>query len=388
MAESLCTSILSMFDPHTLDGIAGSLGASGQSVSQGLKSSIAAVLASMASKSGDPHALRTILDNAPEDTTLPDIARAASDPNSPVISRGKRLLSSLFGGSADTVTDAVSAASGLGTGTASKLLAMAAPMVLSFIGNRVRTEGMSMTGLGNLLEREVGTIRSALPSGLSDVFWPRSAGTATYPVVTQTVPKRGSSWPAVLAIAGLLLGLVWLLDHWRRATTARFGSIATGAASRMADLGKFIKQPLPNGVYLNIPEGGVEGRLLSFIRNDGNTVSETTWFDFDRLSFDPGSARLRPESQEQLNNIAAILAAYPKVRIKIGGYTDNIGGADRNLQLSRDRANTVMAELARRGVSLDRLAADGYGEQSPIGDNSTEEGRARNRRVSMMVTQK
>jgi OmpA-OmpF porin, OOP family len=388
MAESLCTSILSMFDPHTLDGIAGSLGASGQSVSQGLKSSIAAVLASMASKSGDPHALRTILDNAPEDTTLPDIARAASDPNSPVISRGKRLLSSLFGGSADTVTDAVSAASGLGTGTASRMLAMAAPMVLNFIANRVRTEGMSMTGLGNLLEREVGTIRSALPSGLSDVFWPRSAGTATYPVVTPTVPKKGSSWPAVLAIAALLLGLVWLLDHWRRATTARFGSIATGAASRMADLGKFIKQPLPNGVYLNIPEGGVEGRLLSFIRNDGNTVSETTWFDFDRLSFDPGSARLRPESQEQLNNIAAILAAYPNVHIKIGGYTDNIGGADRNLQLSRDRANTVMAELARRGVSLDRLGADGYGEQSPIGDNSTEEGRARNRRVSMMVTQK
>jgi OmpA-OmpF porin, OOP family len=388
MAESLCTSILSMFDPHTLDGIAGSLGASGQSVSQGLKSSIAAVLASMASKSGDPHALRTILDNAPEDTTLPDIARAASDPNSPVISRGKRLLSNLFGGSADTVTDGVSAASGLGTGTASRLLAMAAPMVLSFIGNRVRTEGMSMTGLGNLLEREVGTIRNALPSGLSDVFWPRSAGTATYPVVTPTVPKKGSSWPAVLAIAALLLGLVWLLDHWRRATTARFGSIATGTASRMADLGKFIKQPLPNGVYLNIPEGGVEGRLLSFIRNDGNTVSETTWFDFDRLSFDPGSARLRPESQEQLNNIAAILAAYPNVHIKIGGYTDNIGGADRNLQLSRDRANTVMAELARRGVSLERLAADGYGEQSPIGDNSTEEGRARNRRVSMMVTQK
>jgi OmpA-OmpF porin, OOP family len=388
MAESLCTSILSMFDPHTLDGIAGSLGATGQSVSQGLKSSIAAVLASMASKSGDPHVLRTMLDSAPEETAMSDIARAASDPNSPVISGGKRLLSSLFGGSADTVTQAVGASSGLGTGMASKLLAMAAPMVLSFIGNRVRTEGMSMTGLGNLLERESSTIRSALPSGLTDLFWPRAATTATYPVVTQTVPKKASSWPAYLAIAALLLGLFWLLGQWRRATRARFGSIATGAASRMADLGKFIRQPLPNGVYLNIPEGGVEGRLLSFIRNDGNAVSETTWFDFDRLYFEPGSARLRPESQEQLNNIAAILAAYPNTHIKIGGYTDNVGSADRNLDLSRDRANAVMAELARRGVSQDRLAAEGYGEQSPIGDNSTDEGRARNRRVSMMVTQK
>ena len=97
---------------------------------------------------------------------------------------------------------------------------------------------------------------------------------------------------------------------------------------------------------------------------------------------------LRPGSQEQLNNIAAILAAYPNVRMKVVGYTDNVGSADQNLQLSRDRANTVVAELIRRGISPDRLVATGYGEQYPIAGNSTEEGRARNRRVSMQVTQK
>jgi outer membrane protein OmpA-like peptidoglycan-associated protein len=153
-------------------------------------------------------------------------------------------------------------------------------------------------------------------------------------------------------------------------------------------LGDFIKQQLPNNVYLNIPERGVEARLLSFIQNNGRTVSETTWFAFDRLVFDTGSATLRPESQEQLNNIAAILAAYPNVSMKVGGYTDNVGGADRNLQLSRDRANTVVAELVRRGISPGRLGAEGYGEQYPVADNSTEQGRAQNRRVSMRVTQK
>ena len=126
----------------------------------------------------------------------------------------------------------------------------------------------------------------------------------------------------------------------------------------------------------------------SFIQNNGRTVSETTWFDFDRLVFDTGSATLRPESQEQLNNIAAILTAYPNVRMKVGGYTDNVGGADRNLQLSRGRANTVVAELVRRGISPGRLGAEGYGEQYPVADNSTEQGRAQNRRVSMRVTQK
>jgi len=276
----------------------------------------------------------------------------------------------------------------LGMGTASRVLAMAAPMALNFIANRVRTEGMSMTGLGNLLKRETGAIRKAMPAGLSDLFWPRAAGTATYPVVTQTAPKKTSSWPTVIAIAALLLGLVWLLDHWRRATTDRFGSIATGAASRMAELGNFIKQQLPNSVSLDIPERGVEARLLSFIQDNFKLANETTWFDFDRLSFNPGSAMLRPGSQEQLNNIAAILAAYPNVRMKVVGYTDNVGSADQNLQLSRDRANTVVAELIRRGISPDRLVATGYGEQYPIAGNSTEEGRARNRRVSMQVTQK
>jgi outer membrane protein OmpA-like peptidoglycan-associated protein len=186
----------------------------------------------------------------------------------------------------------------------------------------------------------------------------------------------------------LLGGLVWLFSQLRRPTPIRFGSTTIGTASRTSDLGNLIKQKLPNGIYVNIPERGVEARLLSFIQNSGNTISEKTWFDFDRLSFDTASGQLRPESQEQLNSIAAILKAYPNVHVKVGGYTDNVGDADSNLQLSRDRANTVVAELVRRGVSPDRLEAEGYGEQYPVGDNSTEEGRAQNRRVSMRVTQK
>ena len=388
MADSLFTSLIGMLDPRTVEGIAGSMGASGQTISQGLKSSIAAVLAGLASKAEDPHALRTILDSAPGDTTLPDIAHAASDPNSPLVSAGKRLLSGLFGNSANAVTDAIGSAAGLGTGTASRLLSLAAPLVLSFVGNRVRTEGMSMTGLGNLLERETSAIRSALPPGLTDLFWPRAAATASYPVVTTPAAPKKSNWPAVIAIAALLLGLVWLLNQFRRPTPDRFGSIPTGAASRIDDFGNFTKRQLPNGISLNIPERGVESRLLSFIQNKGNTVTEETWFDFDRLSFNPGSATLRPESQEQLNNIAAVLAAYPNVRLKIGGFTDNVGSADRNLQLSRDRANAAVAELVRKGISPDRVTAEGYGGQYPIASNSTDEGRAQNRRVSMMVTQK
>jgi outer membrane protein OmpA-like peptidoglycan-associated protein len=82
------------------------------------------------------------------------------------------------------------------------------------------------------------------------------------------------------------------------------------------------------------------------------------------------------------------MKAYPTAHIKIGGYTDNSGDASSNLGLSQQRAESVMQQLTTLGIAPDRMEAKGYGEQHPIADNSTEEGRARNRRVAVQVTQK
>jgi outer membrane protein OmpA-like peptidoglycan-associated protein len=155
-----------------------------------------------------------------------------------------------------------------------------------------------------------------------------------------------------------------------------------------AGLGDFVTRRLPGNVDLNVPQMGVESRLLAFIQDPAKNVDEITWFDFDRLLFNTNSAQLRPESQEQLGNIAAILIAYPDVHIKVGGYTDNTGDSESNLKLSQDRADGVVGELITLGVQPDRLEAQGYGDQYPVAANSTEEGRTQNRRISMRVTQK
>jgi K(+)-stimulated pyrophosphate-energized sodium pump len=76
------------------------------------------------------------------------------------------------------------------------------------------------------------------------------------------------------------------------------------------------------------------------------------------------------------------------VKLKIGGYTDNTGDAAANMRLSQARADSVRAELIQLGVGADRLEAQGYGDQHPVADNSTEEGRQKNRRISMRVTAK
>jgi OmpA-OmpF porin, OOP family len=202
---------------------------------------------------------------------------------------------------------------------------------------------------------------------------------STRPVALGTIPEPAARSRAWLWLIPLLLLPLFLYWGYRA-----LHPVVPAAVQ----LNQFVARTLPGNISLNIPWNGVEARLLAFIQDPSKGVEPATWFDFDRLLFNTDSATLRPESQEQLGNIAAILKAYPNVHIKIGGYTDNTGDPQTNLSLSQGRANGVMAELIALGVSADRLEAQGYGEQFPVADNSTAEGRAKNRRVSMRVTQK
>ena len=143
-----------------------------------------------------------------------------------------------------------------------------------------------------------------------------------------------------------------------------------------------------NGISLKgVDDDGIEANLVTFIKSD-KAVDKTTWFDFDRLTFETGSATLKPASQEQLKNVSEVLKAYPNVNVKLGGYTDNTGDANANQKLSNDRAQSVKSELVRMGVSESRLEAEGYGQEHPVASNDTEEGRAQNRRISVRVTKK
>ncbi|CAG4995072.1 Putative K(+)-stimulated pyrophosphate-energized sodium pump [Dyadobacter sp. CECT 9275] len=144
-----------------------------------------------------------------------------------------------------------------------------------------------------------------------------------------------------------------------------------------------------NGMKLNIAASGtpVESALLEFIQSDAKADKET-WFDFDRLLFETGSDKLKPVSQEQLENVAEILKAYPNVKVKLGGYTDNTGDSVANLKLSTARAESVEGSLRDLGIEASRLESEGYGEEHPVASNETEEGRAQNRRISIRVTSK
>lgn len=156
----------------------------------------------------------------------------------------------------------------------------------------------------------------------------------------------------------------------------------------VTNLIRFIKRTLPSNKQIDFAEEGIEGRLIQLIENRSLPLDRNQWFDFDRLNFQTGSSNLTAESRAQVQNIADILASYPAVKIKIGGYTDNVGEPAANQRLAEARAQRVMMELITLGINALRLDAEGYGEQHPVADNSTSEGRARNRRIAVRVTER
>jgi outer membrane protein OmpA-like peptidoglycan-associated protein len=80
-----------------------------------------------------------------------------------------------------------------------------------------------------------------------------------------------------------------------------------------------------------------------------------------------------------------LLSSNPKMRIEVGGHTDNIGNDLSNLTLSEQRAKSVMNYLIEKGITATRIEAKGFGKSKPVADNSTEAGRSKNRRTEFKV---
>jgi outer membrane protein OmpA-like peptidoglycan-associated protein len=233
----------------------------------------------------------------------------------------------------------------------------------------------------------------AEPRGTREREIPRDMVGESVPV--REPAKHGSSsgwmWPAIATLA--VLALVWGVRRAHReprvdTTAIAGGEVATPTTPSVAPLAQPGSITLPNGSTMNLPAGGVEARLVGFITDTTRQTSDTTFFDFDRLMFGTNSPRLLPQSDDQVGNVAKILAAYPNVAVRIAGYTDNVGSPAANLRLSAQRAAAVKLALIKAGVASGRISSEGFGEKNPEADNSTDAGRAQNRRVAIIVTKK
>ena len=105
------------------------------------------------------------------------------------------------------------------------------------------------------------------------------------------------------------------------------------------------------------------------------------------IEFDRDKASIRPSSSEALNNSAGVLTQYPSLRVLIIGHTDDTGGRDKNVKLSKERAESVKDYLVSKGIEPSRIQTRGAGPDEPLDSNATAAGRQRNRRIEFRLIQ-
>lgn len=174
------------------------------------------------------------------------------------------------------------------------------------------------------------------------------------------------------AIAGAVLGAATASKNDREK------GVLTGAAAGAAVGGGV-------GYYMDRQEKALRERLQGSgvqVKREGDNIQLVMP---GNITFATGKSEIRQDFYGVLNSVAEVLAEFKDTRIKVGGHTDNTGGADLNQRLSEDRAESVKDYLVGRKVSSGRVNATGYSYRYPIASNNTADGRQANRRVELQL---
>ncbi len=186
-------------------------------------------------------------------------------------------------------------------------------------------------------------------------------------VYEENPKKRFPIWAWVLPLLALLLLGLWLFNrHPREATTS-------GAAMPVAD------QTKPDVSAPQTASAWTAATIADSIRSKGSVS-----FTDNDVHFATASATLASDSQSVLDQTAQALNSNSDWRMRIVGHTDSVGSDSANAVLSQQRANSVMAYLTAHGVNSSRLSVAAKGATQPVASNSSDTGRAENRRVDLI----
>ncbi len=158
------------------------------------------------------------------------------------------------------------------------------------------------------------------------------------------------------------------------------------------DLGKVADVPLPNDAHINIGESSDLFKMYNLLKfvdkpeNKAKLLDKKTWWNLEEVQFANGSDKLTPKGEAALKNLYEVLNCNNTMNVKLGGYTDNVGDSIMNFELSQSRAKASEAYLEKLGIAPNRVEAEGYGQQFPVANNTTAEGKARNRRIAFRVS--
>lgn len=430
MSLNVIDLIKGQLGPALVSQAASQLGESESGISKAIGGLLPAVVGGLANNADNPGVLDAIT-NASSSGILGNLLGGSS--NNPIIST---LLSSIFGDKLNGLVNSIASFSGISNGSASSLLSLVTGATAGTVGKYAADNNLDKSGISNLLSSQKGIISTLLPAGLSLASlnigdWAKGykfdndndaiktpVGEPKIDVTRSTTPTGtnpdrnnneggGSIWKWLLPLLLLIAAgyFLWKQCEKKQTTTTTTAADSTGSHTDTASTAvvpsdttgtavattKTDENIDLNGVALKGYKGGMEDQMITFLKSgnyknaaDDNALKDT-WYDFDHVNFKMGSATdLEAGSQGQLDNLVAILKAFPEAKIKIGGYTDKTGNEASNIKLSKSRAEFIKGALAKAGVGAQVLEAEGYGSKfAKVDPKASDAERAADRKMSV-----
>ncbi len=435
MSFNLIDAAKGLFTNELVSKASSYLGESEGGISKAMVGIIPSLLGGIADKASSGDGAGTVANMARDSDNsgiLGNLAGFMGGDEGGMLNKGSGMLNGLLGDSkAGMLTNLISKFSGVKSTTATSLLSMAAPALLGLLGKHAATNNLDAGGLSSFLSSQKSNISNAMPAGLDlgsvfSGFGGKAANMVsdaghTSKHYTEEVGEKASGGmkmllPILLLILAAAAAYYFFKDGCRKKVDATEvaatedtsmntvrentetampsikGKLDSVSGDFIYDMGENVSIDLPNnGGKLMVGKNSTEYKLVTFL-NDKSAMLDTAkgnWFEFTNVRFKTGGSQITDASMEQLKNMAAISKAYPVAQFKIGGYTDNTGNAAANIALSQKRADAVAAMLKKLGVADAAIEkAKGYGQEWPLADNATAEGRAQNRRVAVNVKAK
>ena len=404
MTTSLLNDIKTQLTPDMVQYLSSLLGESPantqKAVDQVLPTLLASVMHLSSSSEDGPTRLVNLISHRNYERLLNNLSGLFDKGNTAkiLIASGRDILSTLFAGKLSAVSTLIANDNGVTNASASSLLSLTAPLVVGTLGRTRAAQGLNAVGLTTLLLGQREGITELAPTGLASVFGlnnfadlnvkPVGATSEMTPNLLLrevTDSKREKNmlpqwrWPVLGALAvGLLYFFVGRDTGVTQSLMVNWAPVDTPAVTEVT---------LPGGAALSLKEGSFTYNVAKFL-GDASTTIVPQSFVFDHLNFDSGTAHLTTESVQTVKDLLAILKAYPDTNVQLDGYTDNMGDADTNKKLSLERAIAVQETLIRGGIGATRVTTAGYGQKNPLATNATEDGRATNRRLELVVIKK
>ncbi|MCC6286406.1 MAG: DUF937 domain-containing protein [Chitinophagaceae bacterium] len=416
MAFNFISAVNNLFGSELLNKAASAFGENETAIQKAISGAVPSVLTGLLTRADSADGLQSILNvakNAGSSGILGNLTGLLGSEGSS-FSGLTSMVRNLFGDKLAGIANVISGFSGVKESSASSLLNMVAPAALGVLGKHATDSNMSTSGLASFLSSQKDSILSAIPSGLNiagalglgslsgigsklSSFFSGAETQVSHAAAHEVKEARKPNWliPAILAVAAFALllyifkgcggGHDAVVEPKHDSTEVKQEEIKP--APPVESGRESLKVKLPDGTEIDAYKGGIEDMLVAYL-NSNDAISKEKWFDFDDLNFETGSATITQSSMKQVQNIAAILKAFSKVKIKIGGYTDNTGDSVANVKLSQSRADAVFAKLKELGSEKQLDGAEGYGPTHFVAPNDTEENKKKNRRISVNVRAK